>query len=152
MLFAIRNHHARRRKMAALFEADAGGTQVPSTRSDAITRFARTLARGGRAFRAWCSRLLRGFLLIGWIVGLTLVALESLEGTLAKLILSSTEATGVSRVTLSDIYFRSIREIRSTEEAEHCPTGDAVLTRFTYFVEHAPPIAPILDSILPKWV
>jgi hypothetical protein len=137
--------------MAAHFETGAGEIHVPSTRSDGPSGFARKLVRSGRVFRAWCSRLLRGYLLIGWIVGLTAVALGSLEGTISKLILSSTASTEDSRVALSNIYFRSVRDTRSQEE-RHCPTGDVVLSQFTYFVEHAPPISPILDSILPKWV
>jgi hypothetical protein len=67
------------RKMAALFETDPAKTRIPSTRSDDPGGFARTLARAGRTFRAWYSRLSLGSCLIRWIAGLRLIVLKTLS-------------------------------------------------------------------------
>jgi hypothetical protein len=95
---------------------------------------------------AWLSRLVRGIVLIVWILGLSLVALASLEGTLAKVILSSRESVPV--VVASK--FGHLADKLSPDE-KVCPKGDDVLADFLYFENNAPPIAIILDDILPGW-
>jgi hypothetical protein len=92
----------------------------------------------------WFSRLVRGFLLIIWIVGLLVVALAPLEGTLSKVILSSRESVPL---LVASKLGRISEALPSNEK--NCPNGSSVLSDFLEFVSHAPPIANILDDLLP---
>jgi hypothetical protein len=100
------------------------------------------------AIRAGSSRLLRGTLLVIWIIVLTGVALGSLEGTLADLLLSGELWGGSSRSFGIARYSEFIDRPQSTPR---CLTGDELLTRHRLFEENSPPIGALLDALAPTW-
>jgi hypothetical protein len=100
-----------------------------------------------RTVRTVSSRFVRGFLLIVWICGLSLVALGSLEGSLANLILSR----GLGAQSEGPRFYSMPRFDQQPGALARCLTGPELLTRFRLFQDKSPPIDALLDVILPNW-
>jgi len=87
------------------------------------------------------SRLLRGFILIVWIIVLSLLAYGSISKHLANLILRESRPEILNR------------DKKKPELDNNYPTGDQVLSEFRMNNPEVPPIDALLDSIFPPtWV
>lgn len=111
-------------------------------------------------WRAWFSRITRGSLLVIWILGLSLVALGSLEGSLADLLLTKgfvPELIGVGGVrydippTLREAVIGEGFFLKDPGTVRRCPSGDQILAQSRVFEGSPPPVDAILDALVPKW-
>lgn len=98
------------------------------------------------AIGAATSRVTRGWLLFSWVVGLTVVALGSVDGSLADLLLEKRN----SKSFLPDFDPIALRIAKQTETTA-CPSPDQVLYIFLREQDNAPPIVALLDAVFPQW-
>ncbi len=101
-----------------------------------------------RTLKATCSRFVRGLILLLWILGLSVVALGSLQGILAEFLLSANLV--VNPLGIGGIVKPEFVTLGSDVQ-RGCPTGDDILVSFRYFETNLPPIEDVLDVVQPTW-
>ncbi len=110
------------------------------------------------AFRSAISRLVRGLLLVLWILVLTLVALGSLQGSIADFLLSSGFGSGIYEVPFRSVTFSATARVSGivvgrseSQQVRRCPSADQVLWEFRAWQSNPPPVDAVLDVISPNW-
>ena len=100
------------------------------------------------------SRVVRGLLLVLWIGILVSIALGSLNGSIADLLLSGSMGNRFDPFGIS-IFEERIRYLgvgrQENPSKKSCPSGSALFSRSYRFKENPPPIDAVLDLVMPTW-